>query len=216
MQGVVVKGCAQKLCGQTPVRNRGLSGCAHRDHHLLSWYLQSGCWVAAAFCGDVGRSGREGCCGGRAAAICRPARFAVARHPTPQDGSVCRRAADAAGTTAVLVVPGRRGAWWTRCARSRVVIWGAAARNGSRVDIQPWQGRSASTYLGRTAGATWVRYLGCVPPATMRAASLSHLETCSRVHQSLPGASRKSGRFANFTPCRRIIRVTEVYNDNRR
>ena len=32
---MVVRGCAQKLCRQTPVRNRGLSGCAHRDHHLL-------------------------------------------------------------------------------------------------------------------------------------------------------------------------------------
>lgn len=30
------------MCRKTPVRNRGLGGCAHRDHHLLSWYLRSG------------------------------------------------------------------------------------------------------------------------------------------------------------------------------
>lgn len=49
------------------------------------------------------------------------------------------------------------------------MTWSAAARIAAWSGILPGLGRSASTYLGRTAGATWVRYLGCVPPATMRA-----------------------------------------------
>lgn len=45
--------------------------------------------------------------------------------------------------------------------------------------VHAWAGVCASTYLGKTAGATWVRCLECIPPASMRAASLSHLEDCN-------------------------------------
>ena len=56
-----------------------------------------------------------------------------------------------------------------------MAIQGAAARNRSRAVIVTWAGVSGSTDLGKTAGATWVHYLGCIPPASMRAASLSHI-----------------------------------------
>lgn len=36
-------------------------------------------------------------------------------------------------------------------------------------------GRSATTFLGKTAGITQVRRLWCVSPAPMRAAALSHI-----------------------------------------
>ena len=46
----------------------------------------------------------------------------------------------------------------------------------------PGQGVSTSTYLGKTAEATWVRCLGCIPSASMRAASLSHLKNRKHKH----------------------------------
>ena len=52
--------------------------------------------------------------------------------------------------------------------------------------VLPGQGCAASIHLGKTAEATWVRCLECDPSATMRAASLSHIET------RLPGCKLRS------------------------
>lgn len=64
--------------------------------------------------------------------------------------------------------------WLTRCEPSRAVAWGAVARIGNRAVIDARAGGVASSYLGKTAGTTWVRCRKCVPPAPIRAASLSH------------------------------------------
>ena len=66
---------------------------------------------------------------------------------------------------------------WTRCERHRVDAGSFVARIGSQAKISTWLGVATTTYLGKTAGATWVHRLGRVPPASMRAASLSHLKT---------------------------------------
>lgn len=68
----------------------------------------------------------------------------------------------------------RRGAGSTRRATYRAEARKAVAREGHRALIEPWAAVRASADLGETAEATWVRCLGCVPSASMRAASLSH------------------------------------------
>lgn len=61
------------------------------------------------------------------------------------------------------------------------MLVGGQSDVSARVDtwsgIETGQGVSASTDLGKTAGVTGVRYLGRIPPAPMRTASLSHLKT---------------------------------------
>lgn len=74
-----------------------------------------------------------------------------------------------------------RGPRHTRCERQRAEAGSFAARIEAWADAVTWSGLAASTYLVRTAGGTWVRYLGRVPPAPIRAASLSYLETWGRV-----------------------------------
>ena len=59
--------------------------------------------------------------------------------------------------------------------------WEGSARIVSRLVVDAWVGVFASTYLGKTAEATWVRCLGGAPSASMRAASLSHLSVAGCV-----------------------------------
>lgn len=110
---------------------------------------------------------------------CRPFRFA--KRPAPDRFVHCRsayrRAAGAAGTGSVVIIPVRRGADGQRRDSSRTGIGAPVPASAAGRKSIPGQGCAASSDLGKTAGATWVRYLGVRTPASMRAASLSHLET---------------------------------------
>ena len=52
-------------------------------------------------------------------------------------------------------------------------------------DLYMGSGCTTSTYLGKTADVAWLRCLGCVPSASMRAASLSHLRIAPFAHRIL-------------------------------
>lgn len=84
------------------------------------------------------------------------------------------------GSQVVAVTLGR-GPRLTRCERNRSKTGSAAARIATWSIVLPGQGVSASTYLGKTAEWKLVALLGVYPSASMRAASLSHIEVRQRM-----------------------------------